>query len=275
MAEPAAPFGTPEPNAWGERIVAKRRPPQQDDLPYWQEARRPFSSLALLVPLTLVYEAALWWLSLYSASTRMNALHAWLDQALSMVGLGALYLCPLVGIFILFCWHVAEGYRWRVSGTTLVGVLVEATGFACLLVLCDRVFISPWLTASGSALATQSGTSGGMLQHLVLYIGAGIYEETVFRLILLPLILWGLLALAVPRHVAAVGAILLSALAFSAVHHVGPLPYPFNWPQFLFRVLAGVYFGGLFMARGFMVAVGAHAGFNLISGVLLPILALC
>ena len=36
---------------------------------------------------------------------------------------------------------------------------------------------------------------------------------------------------------------------------------------FLFRVLAGLYFTALFVGRGFGVAVGAHAGYDVLVGV--------
>ena len=254
--------------------MAKHHVPDEPSPPYWQEARRPMISLALLVPLAVAYEAALWWLCLHRTQIRMNALHAWLDEALSLVGMGTLYLCPLVGVFILLCRHIAQGDRWRVSSRALIGVLGEGLVFACVLVLCDQMIVSPWLQTGRFVLLANPGPIGDPLQKLVLYVGAGIYEETVFRLILLPLVAWLLVAVTLTHRAAAVTAVLVTALAFAVVHYVGPLPYAFNWPQFLFRAAAGAYFGFLFLTRGFMVAVGAHAGFDLISGLVLPGLAL-
>jgi membrane protease YdiL (CAAX protease family) len=54
-----------------------------------------------------------------------------------------------------------------------------------------------------------------------------------------------------------------SALLFSAAHHVGPYGQPYSNYLFVFRLIAGLYFAGLFQARGFGVAVGAHACYNL------------
>lgn len=37
----------------------------------------------------------------------------------------------------------------------------------------------------------------------------------------------------------------------------------FPWAAFIFRMLAGVYLGGLYVCRGFGIAVGTHAVWNL------------
>ncbi len=54
-----------------------------------------------------------------------------------------------------------------------------------------------------------------------------------------------------------------SALLFSAAHHIGPYGQAYSNYLFLFRLLAGLYFAVLFQFRGFGIAVGAHACYNL------------
>ena len=63
---------------------------------------------------------------------------------------------------------------------------------------------------------------------------------------------------------AAVGA----ALAFAAAHHVGPYGEEMATARcFVFRTAAGLYFTALYVVRGFGVAVGAHAGYDVLVGV--------
>jgi hypothetical protein len=57
------------------------------------------------------------------------------------------------------------------------------------------------------------------------------------------------------------------AIGFAAAHHVGPYGEPMNPYVFLFRAIAGLYFTVLFIARGFGIAVGAHAGYDILVGV--------
>ena len=104
----------------------------------------------------------------------------------------------------------------------------------------------------------------GLVTRLVMSIGAGVYEETVFRLGLLG----GLVAvfeklLGLGRWVAIAAAFVLSAIAFSAVHHIPPYGDPFSMGIFTFRLLAGVFFGLLFWLRGFAVAVYTHALYDI------------
>ena len=66
--------------------------------------------------------------------------------------------------------------------------------------------------------------------------------------------------------VAVILAAAASALLFSAAHHVGPFGDPFDGYVFLFRTIAGVYFAVLMETRGFGIAVGAHACYDVLVG---------
>ena len=68
-----------------------------------------------------------------------------------------------------------------------------------------------------------------------------------------------------PRF-AMVVAVLATSLLFAIAHHVGPYGEPFLWFTFLFRVLAGIFFAVLFLYRGFGIAAGAHAGYDILVG---------
>jgi hypothetical protein len=72
---------------------------------------------------------------------------------------------------------------------------------------------------------------------------------------------------AVPPPAALVAAAAAAAVAFAAAHHVGPTGEELVPARFLFRVTAGLYFTTLYVARGFGVAVGTHAGYDVLVGV--------
>jgi hypothetical protein len=148
--------------------------------------------------------------------------------------------------------------RQRFDGRMVLPVLLESSiyaltmGSVIVLVMTKILGISPRLAATLEAQ--------GMLTRLIMSVGAGVYEETVFRLGLL-----GGLALlfekvfGVVRWAAVLAAFMLSAAAFSAVHHLPPYGDPLTVGLFTFRLLAGVFFGLLFWFRGFAVAVYTHA----------------
>jgi len=110
------------------------------------------------------------------------------------------------------------------------------------------------------------------LANIVTGIGAGIYEELVFRLILiciLMLLLQDVLRLDHKNSI--VLSILISAALFSAHHHVDFITGQpnakdlFNWTRFAFRTIAGIYFAILFAIRGFGITAGTHAFYNIIA----------
>ena len=103
-----------------------------------------------------------------------------------------------------------------------------------------------------------------LLQQVVLAIGAGIYEEFVFRVILITgfAYLLGLIFqwISIGKNI---GSIILAAALFSAFHFVGPYGEdPSNY-LFLIRFLAGVFLGVVYIFRGFGIAAYTHTIYDL------------
>jgi len=103
--------------------------------------------------------------------------------------------------------------------------------------------------------------SGPLVDRTVLAAGAGLHEELVFRALLIPLVTQ-LLArvIGVPQRAAVAAAVLVSALAFSFAHHFAG--EPFDAFVFLYRLVAGLVFAGLFLWRGFAITAWAHAAYD-------------
>ncbi len=117
------------------------------------------------------------------------------------------------------------------------------------------------VTTSNNILKRKS-----LLADIVTGIGAGIYEELVFRLILMNvLIILFQNALGFERKSSIMVSVLLSAGLFSAHHHISA---PLNWVEFGFRTAAGVYFAALFAIRGFGITAGTHAFYDIIATVI-------
>jgi len=98
---------------------------------------------------------------------------------------------------------------------------------------------------------------------LTVSVGAGIYEELLFRLILLTLLHIAFVdVIPLPAWAGTGVAVLASAVAFAQVHFDPVAAAPFQLGRWLFFVLAGVYLGYVFLFRGFGLAVGAHAMYD-------------
>ncbi len=114
-----------------------------------------------------------------------------------------------------------------------------------------------------------------LLANVVTGIGAGIYEELIFRLVLicvLMIVFQDILGFSHTNSI--VLSVLVSAALFSAHHHMDLLSGQvnhkdmFTWTEFGFRTIAGVYFAILFAVRGFGITAGAHAFYDIIATVI-------
>jgi membrane protease YdiL (CAAX protease family) len=94
----------------------------------------------------------------------------------------------------------------------------------------------------------------------MLSLGAGLYEELLFRVVLVGA-LGALARRALGLRPAAAGALAVAggALLFSLAHHVGAYGDPFTLQAFTFRLVAGLFFSALFVLRGFGIAAWTHA----------------
>ena len=97
---------------------------------------------------------------------------------------------------------------------------------------------------------------------LVLSIGAGIYEELVFRLIAFTLLSFVFIDLmGMKRGWAGLLMVVSSSLLFSLYHYLGH--EQFDLRTFAFRTAAGAYFGAVFIFRGFGITAGTHAAYDI------------
>ena len=244
--------------------------PSQHFGEYLVESRRPLTSLAFLAVPLLVYELGVLTLgpdAIRDGVDARNGIDVLLRDLLQSLGFGQYFLLPILTISGLLAWHHTTGDAWRISWGAAWGMLVECTLLAALLVVIVSLFGRMVPTA-----AIQGGDSSEITQWLgtfIAYLGAGIYEEVLFRLILLSLCsaLIGIVG-GSPRT-KTVGAVILTSIAFSAAHHL-PGGEAFDLYNFLCRIVAGLFFAVLVLRRGFGIAAGTHAGYDIFVGILLP-----
>jgi membrane protease YdiL (CAAX protease family) len=89
-------------------------------------------------------------------------------------------------------------------------------------------------------------------------------------LILLSAIVGGFRCLGAAPQRSIFSAIIVTSLLFAAAHYVGSHHDPIEWRRFNFwfgfvsRTLAGAFFSVLFVCRGFGIAAGVHAGYDIL-----------
>jgi membrane protease YdiL (CAAX protease family) len=236
---------------------------------YWQQSRRPLTCLAFVAPLLILYEGGVLWLG---PQAMRNGADVWLRQLLDVLGFGQYFLLPLLTVGILLGWHYTTAQPWRVVPGVLYAMFAECLLLGLALLVIARLqgaFLSMLLPAQPDWPVSASIFTGplNVAGKLVSFFGAGIYEEVLFRLMLLPLAAWGLKLCGLTPRQSLVGAVLATSLLFSAAHYIGPLGQPLELSTFLFRFVAGGFFAVLFVYRGFGIAAGSHAFYDILVGV--------
>jgi membrane protease YdiL (CAAX protease family) len=109
------------------------------------------------------------------------------------------------------------------------------------------------------SLAASGGLNGSPLDRLTMAIGAGLYEELLFRVIIVALLANGFRLLGASRVVGGALATVIGALLFSAFHYIGAFGDPLRLESFVFRTIAGLAFSALYLLRGFGITAWTHA----------------
>jgi membrane protease YdiL (CAAX protease family) len=241
---------------------------------YWRESARPLVSLALVGPLIVLYEAAV--LVLETETLRGGA-DFWLRRVLAHTGLDHPLLLPLAVCGLLLAWHHARRDPWRVELGVVARMGLEATAYGAALALVGQLVL--WTNGQAPPSAglvrevALSPASASPLGALVGCLGAGIYEELLFRLLLLPPCVAAARAAGLNRWASLLAAIAATSLIFAAAHYraAAELMAPsadlvagevFDAASFAFRTAAGALFAALFAQRGFGIAVGAHVVYD-------------
>jgi membrane protease YdiL (CAAX protease family) len=238
---------------------------------YWQATRHPGPCLLFVAPLLIVYEIGVLSLTGDATPTLRNGADAWLRDGLSAMNLNHPIAAPAFVVLLLIAWFWRQRDSIPDDAPNLcLGMALESVAAALVLWSLSRLY-SPLLDRLGLALALPAADSPTLstvaVGQVVTYMGAGIYEEVVFRLALFGLLRTVLITAQVPARMAVVLAAVGAAVLFAVAHHVGPHGEPVDGFNFLFRVLAGLYFTALYVFRGFGIAVGAHACYDVLVGI--------
>jgi hypothetical protein len=250
--------------------TAPDRPPPRSradqDGKYFAATRHPLPCLVFLLPLLAVYEACVIWLGKSDPNALRNGADAWLHAGLRSFGLHEHYWAPvlLVALLGVWCWVRRSDRPNDLLGIG-TGMAIESVFAALGLWLVSRA-LRPTLGGLGIALDCASPAVDMSTANLVSYLGAGIYEEVLFRLLLFSGLCWGLRLFGLPAPFVVLLAMAGAALAFAGAHHLGPYGEPFDNYVFLFRCVAGLYFTLVYLLRGFGIAVGAHACYDIFVG---------
>jgi membrane protease YdiL (CAAX protease family) len=231
-----------------------RTPDNSDGAPH-RGLAHPLESLVFLLPLILLYEVGSFHLDpslIVDGQNRVVAFQL-LRTFFELFGPTGRWMPGLAVVAILLGVQISSRRPWRVRPLAIPGLYAQAVLWSLPLVAASKLLI----------LTANTGTSRSLWSDMVLSIGAGVYEELVFRLILICLVVMiGSDLLRLPAGRTTLAAVLISAALFAAHHHPPVGSEPFETARFAFRLMAGIYLGAIFVYRGYAVAAGTHVAYN-------------
>ncbi len=225
---------------------------------YGSATRDLYTSLLLVLPLFILYQVGI----LFTDGVRNGV--DFTTNLMFMAAGGDLWTylginLAILGAFVAALFLIDKRGRFRAG--VIPWLLAESTLYAFAL----APAIAGLMDLTGMAHILAAGPeSRGLLDSIVLSIGAGVHEELVFRLFMTGGLVWlGRAVFDWPTWLSGLAAIVVSSLIFSAVHYIGPMGDPFALGSFTFRFFAGVLFAALYYLRGFSVAVYTHALYDI------------
>lgn len=233
------------------------------NLPEKQSIAAPSSAwtdLGLTLPIFVLYHLGVVFLPVRNAADVVTqelvalAHYNRLSYAALTAGLGALLIAVLsiLGRGRTFRW---QNFAWLAAEGVLYALAMRLIAAAVV----GRLF----LAADDWAAPIDSPVTG-----VVMSLGAGLYEELAFRVLLFGVGLRCLRVLAAPktrfdRALLATTWALVCALLFSGWHHLGVFADHFDARVFVFRAVCGLVFTVIYCARGFAPAVWTHVVYDL------------
>ena len=224
---------------------------------YWRFSRSTYYSVVSAIPLLLTYEILII-LTQSNYWVIRNAADVWIRTFLMAFDLKAQHLTfVMIGIsfaLIPLAKIRSSGVRIKVSYFPLM--LLESLLYSLIL----GALLQNILRLGG---LVSGGVGNGKLQNLALSLGAGLFEEIVFRVILLNLLFFLFQYLFKKKITISILSVLIASLLFSLSHYVGSMGDSLELYSFVFRWIAGMLFTVLYFIRGFAITAYTHALYDI------------
>ena len=229
---------------------------------YFNRSQFPLQCLVFISPLLVIYQigALLHPWSIEQQTPQHVLAFVLMLRFFSYFGAIGNYMPLGAVVAILLCWHLARKDKWDFPPKLYGAMALESITWAI------PVFVISLALQHNLAAADEGGGNVRGLpwqSEAVISIGAGVYEELLFRLVTITTLNLFLVDIAKMKLQQAIPIIILvSAVLFALYHGLGD--NLLMLPRFFFLMAFGVYTAGIFIFRGFGIVVGCHAMYDLI-----------
>ena len=226
---------------------------------YWRESRKPIYSFLLSIPLIVFYEIGIFIINsedLYELRNGADVLIRNLLESSGIIGIQSSGIILCIGFILVLIIQRNSVFNTNFVKDYFPVMVLESLGWSILLYMSMGVFrISFFGMPTGNVWFAQ----------IVMSLGAGIYEEIIFRLVLITFISKSLsLIFNWYDFICYFYGIILSAALFSVFHFIGVYGDVPDFPLFMVRFLGGCFLGCLFLVRGFGITAYTHCIYDLI-----------
>jgi Type II CAAX prenyl endopeptidase Rce1-like len=226
------------------------------------------TDLALTLPIFVVYHLGVVFLPVRNAADPVSGHLADLAHESLVTYLGITVAIGVAFVLLL----LALGQRKSLKSSRFLMIAGEGALYAFIMRAAGSYATSALALASpvaGHALAQTTAVpdvAGTSLGSVVMALGAGFYEEVLFRAGLFgvgALLVKKLAGSSTKTFVILACWALVEAAIFSGWHYVGALGDGFSIQSFVFRAVCGLVLTAIFAFRGFAPAVWTHALYDL------------
>ncbi|MFO0828822.1 MAG: CPBP family intramembrane glutamic endopeptidase [Phycisphaerales bacterium] len=249
---------------------------------YFARSKQPLEILFFLLPLIVFYEIGLVVVLRQGHAVMTNRAHEALLRLFDVFGLDAaalslpaLSLPGVLLIVVLLAWQALARRPWVVDLRTVAIMAIESAVLAVPLFLAIQLVMQAFAqhdptaaiaaSVDGSTASPEASLRAlSPVARVAISIGAGLYEELIFRM--------ALIAVMHTLFVDAIGwkekpsialAVVISTIAFVLYHPLSGPHGAIEWRRVVSLTVIGLWFGGVFAFRGFGIVVGTHAAYDI------------
>ena len=220
---------------------------------YYFKSKSLFYSLIITFPLFIFYEIGIFYMFQANIPYSKNGADVLIEEFINMLGLNGYYAASsiLFIVFFLILYFQRKNFKtFKISSKYLSLMIMESFLYAVLLVLLlQNIYLS-------------QGVNMNNLNNFILSIGAGLYEELIFRFFLLFFLSKSFIFIFKMKEFSSLLlSIIASSVLFSLFHYIGL--EPFNSYSFTLRFVAGIYLSLIYINRGFGIVALTHAFYDL------------
>ena len=223
---------------------------------YLTRSRNLSKSFLFILPLLVFYEIGI---VLYGSATK-NTADIIVKKPFEIFGNNATLAFNSLIIIISFFSIFYIEKKNRLNCGIFIPMFLESAAYGFFLGYVTLFFAHGYLPFDITNLYVQ-----GFIKGIIISLGAGIYEEILFRMLLLSILYFIIVkALRTNPIIGSLCSILICAFIFSIMHYIGPTGDSYSISSFSFRLVAGVVLSAIFVFRGLGIAVYTHAIYDIL-----------